>query len=65
MPVTTDNPLSRPFHVRTTAGTLRSGHNTEAEARAAADRANDRAKQLGIKTRYVAAPRCRGSRRSA
>lgn len=45
-------PSERPWHVVTTDGSLHSGCDTEGIAKATAEGANERAKELGIVTRY-------------
>ncbi len=57
MKETAPNPTKLPWHVYTDSGHFRSGHDSEAEANATASAANDRAKKLGIKTRYEAKAR--------
>lgn len=52
-----DSPINQPYHVRTDGGIFVSGHETATQADKDAAERNERAEKLGIKTRYVSAPK--------
>ncbi len=49
--------LNRPFHVRTTSGSLLETFDVEGQAAAAARVANEKAEALGIEARYEVVPK--------
>lgn len=52
-----ENPLNKPFHVRTLEGVFHSGWDEESQAEARAKKANADAEELGIPTRYEVKPK--------
>jgi hypothetical protein len=47
-------PSAKPWQVWVTGGSIHSGHDTETQAARVVTRCNEKAKELGLKTRYEA-----------